>query len=68
MTVEREVATNEDLSDLAGAVGAEVLDEMDEALRDHHRTAPCKVTVEVDAEVVDEEDEPTTTAETEVRP
>jgi len=69
MTVEREVATNEDLSDLAGAVGAEVLDEMREATRGEAGRAPCLVTIEVEAEPVEEpEEQRSSTVTTEAGP
>lgn len=56
MTVSRTIETDPELADLSAAVQTEVMDKIIDATvrADADPKAPCRVTVEVDAEVVAE--------------
>jgi len=59
MSVSREVATDEDLADLGRAVQTEVIETLVDTTKEAEvaPTAPCRVTIDVDAEVVDDYEE-----------
>lgn len=56
--VKRTVASDDDLAQLADDVVAAVIEEAADATReaDAHRATPCTVTVDVEAEIVDDAD------------